>query len=122
MCVCVGGGNNSTSLTSKDTAHRDKSNSIVIFSLTFYGSLNIRFPGRIMIPSIKDKRCTRFKSANMTNHFLDSLSLSLSLSLCLSLSLSAKAFEHTMYIDFAPLFKSFIPYSNVHRFFFVSKD
>ena len=33
----------STCVTSKD---RDKSNSIATFWLTFYGSLNFRFPGR----------------------------------------------------------------------------
>ena len=50
MCVCVGGGgggggacDNSTSF--KDTAHRDMSNSIAKKWLTFYGSLNFRFPG-----------------------------------------------------------------------------
>ena len=50
MCVCGGGGggvacDNSTSFTSKDTAHRDMSNSIAKKWLTFYGSLNFRFPG-----------------------------------------------------------------------------
>ena len=54
MCVCVGGGgggvcDNSTSFTAKYTAHRGHrgiSPLALLKWLTFYASLNFRFPGR----------------------------------------------------------------------------
>ena len=60
LCRGWGDCDNSTSYTSKDTAHRDKSTCIATFCLTFYESLNFRFPGRNGIARLSGMTATYF--------------------------------------------------------------
>ena len=75
--MCVGGDacDNSISFTftSKDTAHIDMSNSVAKRWLTFYGSLNFRFPGWNGIARLSGMTIIYFSTVLFSSYYYNTI-------------------------------------------------